>query len=136
MSGVAIVNQLIFVFNICIFGGISGAGIFTAQYHGKGDNKGVRDTFRAKLIICLAVTLIALGVLFFFNQELISLFLHQSDDGLDLLKTLGHAKEYIYIMLLGLLPFAIANAYKGVAEISFDGAYYRKDIGAKALKKR
>ena len=31
---------------------------------------------------------------------------------------------------------AIANAYKGVAEISFDGAYYRKDIGAKALKKR
>jgi phosphoribosylamine--glycine ligase len=31
---------------------------------------------------------------------------------------------------------AIANAYKGVAEIAFDGAYYRKDIGAKALKKR
>ena len=31
---------------------------------------------------------------------------------------------------------AIANAYKGVEKISFDGAYYRKDIGAKALKKR
>ena len=31
---------------------------------------------------------------------------------------------------------AIANAYKGVAEISFEGAYCRKDIGAKALKKR
>lgn len=27
MSGVAIVNQLMFVFNICIFGGVSGAGI-------------------------------------------------------------------------------------------------------------
>ena len=26
MSGVAIVNQLIMVFNLCIFGGISGAG--------------------------------------------------------------------------------------------------------------
>lgn len=113
MSGVAIVNQLIFVFNICIFGGISGAGIFTAQYHGKGDHKGVRDTFRAKLIICLAVTLIATGILFFYNQELISLFLHQSDDGLDLLKTLGFAKDYIYIMLLGLLPFAMTQAYSG-----------------------
>jgi phosphoribosylamine--glycine ligase len=31
---------------------------------------------------------------------------------------------------------AIANAYKGVEKISFDGAYCRKDIGAKALKKR
>jgi len=113
MSGVAIVNQLIFVFNICIFGGISGAGIFTAQYFGKGDHKGVRDTFRAKLIICLAVTVIALGVFFFFNQELISLFLHQSDDGLDLLKTLEYAQSYIYIMLLGLLPFALTQAYSG-----------------------
>ena len=28
MSGVAIANQLIFVFNLCIFGGVSGAGIF------------------------------------------------------------------------------------------------------------
>lgn len=27
MSGVAIVNQLILVFNLCIFGGVSGAGI-------------------------------------------------------------------------------------------------------------
>ena len=31
MSGVAIVNQLLFVFTLCIFGGCSGAGIFTAQ---------------------------------------------------------------------------------------------------------
>ncbi|MBQ2687156.1 MAG: MATE family efflux transporter [Clostridia bacterium] len=113
MSGVAIVNQLIFVFNICIFGGISGAGIFTAQYFGKGDNKGVRDTFRAKLIICLSVTLIALGILIFFHKELISLFLHQSDDGLDLTSTLEYAKSYIYIMFLGLLPFAITQAYSG-----------------------
>ena len=30
MSGVAIVNQLMFVYNSCIFGGLSGAGIFTA----------------------------------------------------------------------------------------------------------
>ena len=28
MTGVAIVNQLIFVYNLCIFGGVSGAGIF------------------------------------------------------------------------------------------------------------
>ena len=32
MSGVAIANQLVFVFNLCVFGGLSGAGIFGAQF--------------------------------------------------------------------------------------------------------
>ena len=38
MSGVSIVNQLIFVFNLALFGALSGAGIFTAQFYGKNDN--------------------------------------------------------------------------------------------------
>lgn len=48
MSGVAIVNQLLFVFNLCIFGAVSGAGIFTAQFAGSKDHTGVRGTFRFK----------------------------------------------------------------------------------------
>ena len=51
MSGVAIVNQLLFIYNLCIFGGVSGAGIFTAQYFGQGNDEGVRNTFRFKLWI-------------------------------------------------------------------------------------
>lgn len=35
MSGVSIVNQIIFVYNLCIFGGTAGVGIFTAQYFGQ-----------------------------------------------------------------------------------------------------
>lgn len=35
MSGVAIVNQLIFVYNLAIFGAASAASIFGAQYYGK-----------------------------------------------------------------------------------------------------
>ena len=31
MNGVAIVNQIMFVFYLCSFGAVSGAGIFTAQ---------------------------------------------------------------------------------------------------------
>ena len=49
MSGVAIVNQLMFVYNLCIFGGLSGAGIFTAQYYGQKDQEGIRHTFRFKI---------------------------------------------------------------------------------------
>ena len=42
MSGVSIANQLLFVFNLCVFGGVSGAGIFAAQFHGAGNHEGVR----------------------------------------------------------------------------------------------
>ena len=36
MNGVSIVNQCLFVFNLCIFGGLGGVGIFTAQFYGNG----------------------------------------------------------------------------------------------------
>ena len=35
MSAVAIVNQVVFIFNLTVFGGMSGASIFGAQYYGK-----------------------------------------------------------------------------------------------------
>ena len=59
MSGVAIANQLIFVFNLCIFGAVSGAGIFGAQFYGSGDHEGVRDTLRFKLVISVLLFLCA-----------------------------------------------------------------------------
>jgi len=33
------------------------------------------------------------------------------------------------------LETAVQSAYKACAKISFEGAHYRKDIGARALKK-
>ena len=111
MSGVSIVNQLIFVFNLCIFGASSGAGIFTAQFHGRGDSAGVRHTFRFKFLICAALSLGA-GVLFFlWGDGLIGLYLTGKGDAADAAAVLVHGREYLYVMLWGLLPFAICNAY-------------------------
>ena len=56
MSGVAIVNQLIFVYNLAIFGAVSAASIFGAQYFGKGNHKGHMYSFRFKLYATLFVT--------------------------------------------------------------------------------
>ena len=50
MSSVAIVNQLMFVFNLCIFGGLAGIGIFTAQFYGRRNHDGVRSTFRLMVL--------------------------------------------------------------------------------------
>ena len=113
MSGVAIVNELIFVFNVCIFGGVSGAGIFTAQYYGKGDHKGVRATFRAKVIIVSLMALMCIGLFVFFDDELIRLFLHKGEDNLNLEATLDFGKQYLTIMLLQIPLFAFTQAYAG-----------------------
>ncbi len=111
MSGVAIVNQLLFVFNLSIFGGISGAGIFTAQYYGKGSHEGVRQTFRFKMITCILVTLIGLAVLIGFEEPLIGMFLHDGSVTGNAEETLRYGMDYLKVMLIGLLPFAINSAY-------------------------
>ena len=55
MSGVSIVNQLLFVFNLCIFGALSGAGLFGAQFFGNKEYENLRHTFRYKVIIALLI---------------------------------------------------------------------------------
>ena len=111
MSGVAIVNQLLFVFNLCIFGGLAGAGILTAQFYGSGDPRGVADTFRAKLYIALAAAVTFLTVFSTAGETLIRQFIHEGGEQLDMAATLMHGKNYLRIMLLQIPPFALQMAY-------------------------
>ena len=109
MSGVSIINQLIFVFSLALFGALSGAGIFTAQFYGKEDAEGIRHTVRYKIAITLL--LLGAGILIFllFDDALINLFLHESDGSGDIGLTLVYAKKYLKIILWGLLPFCISQ---------------------------
>lgn len=111
MSGVAIVNQLIFVFNLAIFGGVSGASIFGAQFFGVGDHKGVRDILRFKLVFGVGATILAIAVFLLWGDPLISLFLSEGDSGGDLQMTLELAKNYMLVALIGLFPFMIVQCY-------------------------
>ena len=111
MSGVAIVNQLFFVFNICIFGGVSGAGIFSAQFFGKGDFEGQKYTFRFKLYACLLITAIACVLFHFLDEPLISLYLNDGGSVGNTRLALAYGKEYLAIMIFGLLPFAVSQTY-------------------------
>lgn len=111
MSGVAIVNQLIFVYNLCIFGGLAGAGIFTAQYFGQKDDEGIRHTFRYKIWMALLLTVIAIAALLLGGETLIQLFLNGGSDGGDLMATLEYGKKYLWVMLLGLPPFMMLQVY-------------------------
>lgn len=111
MSGVAIVNQLIFVFNIAIFGGVSGAGIFGTQFFGKGDYVGQKYAFRFKMYACLLLGMAAVLLFNFKDTELISLYLSDSGSVGDIGLALQFGREYLAIMVLGLIPFAIGQAY-------------------------
>lgn len=110
MSGVAIVNQLIFVFNLAMFGVVSGGGVFSAQYFGKGDHKGVADALKTKVYGALILVVATVFVARFGGDFLIGKFLHDTGDGLDLALTFENAKVYMGIILLGLAPFGITQA--------------------------
>lgn len=114
MTSVAAVNQLIFVFSLTIFGGISGASIFGAQFAGVGDDKGLRETFRFKMYFSIAVTALAMTVFWLWGDRLVMLFFNnEANRDLDLSVLLGYTRDYFGVMLLGLLPFAVVQAYAG-----------------------
>ncbi len=109
MSGVSITNQLLQVFNVTIFGAMSGPGIFMAQFYGKKNKEGVENCFRIKLIIGIIITLLAIFLFYTFGQQLISLYLN--DNPQDNLKTLNYGMDYLKIMIIGLIPFVITQVY-------------------------
>lgn len=111
MSGVAIVNQLIFVYNLCIFGGLAGAGIFTAQYFGQQDDEGIRHTFRYKIWMAVLLTVAAVVLFLGAGDTLIQYYLSGNSDGGDLAATLHYGKEYLWVMLFGLPPFMLVQVY-------------------------
>lgn len=111
MSGVAIVNQLLFVFNLCIFGGLAGAGIFTAQFYGKKDDQGIAESIRGKIYIAAGVLAVALFILIGYGEELIMQFIHEGEEGLDMAATLEYGKDYLKVMLLQVFPFAVMQIY-------------------------
>ncbi len=114
ISGVTIVNNnLMFIFNICMFGAAAGAGIFTTQFRGSGDNQGIRYTLRFKLILCGILSVIAGFAFYFLASPLIGLYLTGEGNPQLAAETLAAGREYLFLMLWGMIPFAITNAYAG-----------------------
>lgn len=110
MSGVAIVNQLIFVFQVSLFGATAGAGIFSSQFHGRGNTAGMQRAFRFKLIACGGFTVLGIVVFLLLGDRLIWAWLHDGNEG-SLILTHQAARTYLLIMLAGLPFFALKEVY-------------------------
>lgn len=120
MSGVSIVNQLMIVFNLCIFGAMSGAGIFTAQFYGKKDDEGVKNTMQYKLMFALLLTAVGIAAFVSMGDSLIGAYLQGEAAEGEREQVAVYAAEYLKIMLIGLLPFALSQAYAGTLRETSD----------------
>lgn len=111
MAAVSIINYMLFVFNLCVFGGLSGPGIFATQYAGAHDDDGIRHCFRFKFITMMLMTAATTAILLLFEKPLIGCFLKGEGSPEDIAQTFEISRQYLQIMLFGLLPFAFAMMY-------------------------
>lgn len=111
MSGVSVANQLIMIFNLCIFGATSGAGIFTAQFHGSQNHQGIRHTVRYKMILCVVLSIGVISLFLPFGDALIRQYLRGEGDPIEAEKTLRAGTTYLNWMVIGFIPFALSNVY-------------------------
>ena len=113
LSGVAIANQLIFVFYLVIFGATAGVGIFTAQFKGNDDTEGIRYTFRFKIVFNTILSAICTVILLVWAPDLINLFLLGEGNPADAAETLQIGVDYMHVILISLIPIGITQAYAG-----------------------
>lgn len=117
MTAVSIVGQLMFVFSLAVFGGLSGPGIYAAQYYGQGNQEGVQNVFRLKWWIALFCAVIGTLTFVIAGDQLIMLYLRgsaePSSEGINAVLTLEKGVEYMNIMLIQILPFVITQIYAG-----------------------
>ena len=111
ITAVSIVGQLIFVFNLGIFGGLSGPGIYGAQYYGQKNTEGFRSAVRIKHLISLVVLAVGMLTFIFGGEWLIGLYLKGESADIDPVLTMELAKSYLGVMLWGMPPFVITQVY-------------------------
>lgn len=111
MTGVSIVNQILFVYNLCLFGAVSGAGIFTAQYYGQKNTDGIRYTVRFKLLAVTVITVLTVLLCVFYGQSLIHIYLTGEGSAESIKASMISSRQYMLFMLMGLPFFMVSQIY-------------------------
>lgn len=107
IAGVAVSNQILFLFFTVIVGGLAGPGIFVSQYHGANDEEHLRQAFRFKLVLALAITVVAIFVFSVFGEQIIRLVFDNKEVSEEL--AVGYGLEYLNILIWSLPLFALSQ---------------------------
>lgn len=113
VAAVGVANQIFFLMNLLVFGVISGAAIFTAQFWGKRDVPSIRK------VMALSVSLAVIGALsFFVLAEAFPSFIlgiYSKDTAV-----IAAGSEYLRIMAFSFVFFAITASYGSVLRSTGD----------------
>ena len=74
VAGVTVVNQIMFIFMVIVFGIGGAAGIFIAQYNGAGNATKVTHYFLIQIFVSCAIGLLFFVLLSFFPNSLLRIF--------------------------------------------------------------
>ena len=116
MTAVSIAGQLIFVFNLAIFGALAGPGIYGAQYYGQRNMHGFQSTFRIKLWLSLTCLIGGLLVFLLRDESLIGLYLHGESATVDSALTMTYAKQYLHRV-------QVADMHTAETSLDYYGVY-------------
>lgn len=112
MTGVSLANQLLFVFNLGVFGSLSGASIFASQYFGAKNKNGYLEAFRFKWLLGIAIFLFSTTIFILFKNQLLSFFINTNEaDATNPEVVLNTGATYLMIMIIGNIPFIIKEIY-------------------------
>lgn len=114
MSAVAIVNQILMVFYVCLWGALAGVGIFSTQFFGKGDYKGVRYSLRFKILTAFVLCIVALTIFWLAGPYLVNLYISADTTVADKATTMYLAMQYMHVMLFGVFLFGVTQCYASV----------------------
>ncbi|MDD3170966.1 MAG: MATE family efflux transporter [Bacilli bacterium] len=107
IAGVAVSNQILFVFITVTMGGLAGPGIFVSQYFGAKDEEHLRQSFRFKILLSLGITLVAMAIFTFFGETIIRLVFDNDEVSEEL--AVGYGLQYLNIIIISLPLYSISQ---------------------------
>lgn len=121
IAAVGLANQYFFIFMMTMTGITGGTSIFLSQYHGKGDNKSIKNFMGITFVISIIVAAIFALLAFFAPVFVMKIFTKDTtviNLGVSYLKTVSLS----YIFTIVTLTFSIALRSTGQASLPMVGS--------------
>ncbi|MCL2507707.1 MAG: MATE family efflux transporter [Oscillospiraceae bacterium] len=102
VSGVYVANQITNLLQMFVAGISAALTVLAAQYWGRGDRESVKSIIAVAFKICLAVSALLWGVMFFFTGQVLGLFTNEPE-------VAAAGVEYTRPLCFTYLPFCMTN---------------------------
>ncbi len=102
LSASSIGNNLFFIFTVLMFGLGGGASVMASQYYGKKDTKSIHKIISIMYRICIAITIIFVGIAVFMPKQFISIFTTDK-------AVIEVGIKYLRTVSIGYIFYAITN---------------------------